>query len=109
MAVDQDQRKDQEASPTRQEITFPVTGMTCASCVRRIEKSLSKVDGVAEANVNLATEQARVAYDPALVGLDQLKGAVEKAGYGVGPLDATAVAPEPSRDGEAANTPQPSR
>jgi Cu+-exporting ATPase len=57
--------------------------MTCAACVRRIEKSLSKVEGVASATVNLATERATVVYDPSRVSLDTLKAAVEKAGYGV--------------------------
>src|SRR5438094_430321 len=66
-----------------QEITFPVTGMTCASCVRRIEKALSRVEGVREASVNLATEKARVSFDSALAGPAQFKAAVEKAGYGV--------------------------
>ena len=47
-------------SATTTEVTFPVTGMTCASCVRRIEKRLGKVAGVADASVNLATEKARV-------------------------------------------------
>jgi Cu+-exporting ATPase len=70
------------ANPAR-EVRFGVTGMTCASCVRRIEKALSRVPGVAQANVNLATEQATVSYDPQAVRLDQLKAAVEKAGYGV--------------------------
>ncbi len=44
---------------TTKELTLPVTGMTCASCVRRIEKALTKVAGVQEANVNLATERAK--------------------------------------------------
>ena len=44
------------------EITLPITGMTCASCVRRIEKALAKVDGVQDASVNLATERAKVTY-----------------------------------------------
>src|SRR5215216_771052 len=70
------------------EIIFPVTGMTCASCVRRIEKALGKVDGVQEASVNLATEKARVTYDPGQVSTGQLKSAVEKAGYGVRDLPA---------------------
>jgi P-type Cu+ transporter len=65
------------------DIRFGVTGMTCASCVRRIEKTLARVPGVAAASVNLATEQATVRYDPATVGLEQLKAGVEKAGYGV--------------------------
>jgi Cu+-exporting ATPase len=68
---------------TTGDVTFGVTGMTCASCVRRIEKALGKVDGVREASVNLATEKARVVYDPAIVTIDQLQAAVEKAGYGV--------------------------
>src|SRR5438552_8207609 len=71
---------------TTREITIPVTGMTCASCVRRIEKALNKVEGVQEASVNLATEKARVVFDPALVGMDQMRAAVEKAGYTVAPV-----------------------
>ena len=45
-------------------ISFPVEGMTCASCVNRISRFLGKVDGVEEANVNLATESASVRFDP---------------------------------------------
>ncbi|MBI2782254.1 MAG: copper-translocating P-type ATPase [Chloroflexi bacterium] len=62
-------------------VRFPVEGMTCASCVNRIERYLRKVDGVAEANVNLATETAAVRFDPARVDLDVLRSAVEAAGY----------------------------
>ena len=47
----------------------PIEGMTCASCVRRVEKGLEKVPGVTAANVNLATERATVAYDPAVADL----------------------------------------
>jgi len=65
------------------EVSLPITGMTCASCVRRVEKSLTRLEGVVEAGVNLATENARVRYDPAVVRPDQLRTAVEKAGYGV--------------------------
>src|SRR5215216_7784458 len=75
------------------ELSFPVTGMTCASCVRRVEKALAKVPGVAEASVNLATEKARVAYDPTAASPDQLRAAVERAGYGVGAMP---VAPPPT-------------
>ena len=60
---------------------FPVEGMTCASCVNRIERYLRKVDGVVEANVNLATESASVRFDPDRVDLDVLRTAVEAAGY----------------------------
>ena len=62
-------------------IMFPVEGMTCASCVNRIERYLNKVDGVEVATVNLATEQATVAFDPARVGVADLGKAVEAAGY----------------------------
>ena len=65
--------------------SLEITGMTCASCVRRIEKSLNKVGGVAAAHVNLATEVATVTYDPDVVGLEQLIGAVTAAGYGARP------------------------
>ncbi|MFL5757305.1 MAG: heavy metal translocating P-type ATPase, partial [Chloroflexota bacterium] len=68
-------------SPT--EIVLPVEGMTCASCVRRIERFLDRTPGVASAEVNLATEEATVRYDPALVGRTELVAAVEAAGYDV--------------------------
>ncbi|HET7035997.1 MAG TPA: heavy metal translocating P-type ATPase [Thermomicrobiaceae bacterium] len=77
-----------ETGGVTREISFPVSGMTCASCVRRVEKALSRVPGVARAGVNLATEKATVDYDPLTVNLDQLKQAVEKAGYGAGPFPA---------------------
>jgi P-type Cu+ transporter len=68
---------------TEREIELPITGMTCASCVNRVNKALKKVPGVADANVNLATEQALVRYDPAQAKPEQLQAAVEAAGYGV--------------------------
>ena len=61
--------------------TLDIGGMTCASCVRRIEKALLKLDGVADARVNLATEVASITYAPQLIRLDDLTGAVTKAGY----------------------------
>ena len=64
-------------------VSLDVEGMTCASCVNRIERYLNKVDGVSEAAVNLATERARVNYDASKVGVDELKGAVRAAGYEV--------------------------
>ena len=61
---------------------FPVTGMTCASCVARVEKALGAVAGVQEASVNFATEQASVRAS-ADVSMATLQRAVEKAGYAV--------------------------
>jgi len=66
-----------------EQIQFPVTGMTCATCSTRVEKALNKVSGVCAASVNLASEQANVTYDPAQIAPDQLLATVEKAGYGV--------------------------
>ena len=60
--------------------TFDVKGMHCASCVRVIERSLSKVEGVHEANVNLATNKATVSYNNN-VSEHSLNAAVKKAGY----------------------------
>ncbi len=64
-------------------LTLPIEGMTCASCVLRVEKALKKIDGVQEAVVNLATEQAQVKIDPSKVDFKKLKEAVEKVGYSV--------------------------
>jgi Cu+-exporting ATPase len=65
------------------EIMLPIGGMTCASCVRRVERALQKVEGVAEAGVNLATERATVKYNPSVANIDSLRAAVERAGYTV--------------------------
>ena len=70
-----------QSDATATQVRFPVEGMTCASCVNRIERYLRKVDGVEQADVNLATESASVRYDPGRAGLDDLARAVEAAGY----------------------------
>ena len=62
-------------------VTLDIGGMTCASCVRHVEKALNRVDGVESAQVNLATEVATVAFDPAAASLPDLAAAVGKAGY----------------------------
>jgi Cu+-exporting ATPase len=68
---------------TRKSI-FPVVGMTCASCVARVEEALSNVPGVVSASVNLASEKATVEY---LEGMElaDLRRAVKDAGYELGP------------------------
>ena len=60
--------------------SLPIDGMTCASCVTRVERELNRLHGVS-ASVNLVTERASVDYDPASVTPDELVGAVESAGY----------------------------
>ncbi len=69
------------AAPQLEIVSFPVEGMTCASCVNRITRFLNKVDGVAEANVNLASESATVRYDAGQVSVADLVAAVDAAGY----------------------------
>lgn len=64
-------------------LKLQVGGMTCASCVRRVEKSLLAIPGVEEAAVNLATEEATVKAGPEVTA-DMLASAVRKAGYEVG-------------------------
>ena len=64
-----------------QHVELPITGMTCASCATRVERSLNEVEGVT-ATVNYATERATVDYDAAAVVPEQLVDAVEAVGYG---------------------------
>ncbi|WP_394239371.1 heavy metal translocating P-type ATPase [Niallia oryzisoli] len=59
-----------------------ITGMTCAACATRIEKGLSKLDGVLNANVNLALEKASVEYNPAAVSVKEMIQKVGNLGYG---------------------------
>src|SRR3954464_2189984 len=61
--------------------TLDIGGMTCASCVGRVEKALNRLDGVTAAEVNLATEVATVRFDPAQVALPALTAAAGRAGY----------------------------
>ena len=62
-------------------MSIPVEGMTCASCVARVEKALKKVDGVKEANVNLVTERVALSFDEGKTDLHSLATVVEEAGY----------------------------
>jgi P-type Cu+ transporter len=84
----------EEVSPAAPEIgthvELTIEGMTCASCVRRVERSLTKVEGVQEANVNLATEAAQVR---GTAPLPALLAAVERAGYHASPVETESPAP----------------
>jgi len=64
------------------EATLQIEGMTCAACANRIEKGLSKLDGVTEANVNFALERASIHFDPEKVNVADLEKKVEQLGYG---------------------------
>jgi Cu+-exporting ATPase len=79
-------------------VDVPVGGMTCASCVARVERTLVKVDGVARATVNLATGKASVDFQREKVGLAQIQEAIRDAGYEAGePASATAEPDETER------------
>lgn len=61
--------------------TMKIEGMTCASCAKAVERAVRKLEGVAEANVNLATEKLSISFEPSTVRISDIKQAVEKAGY----------------------------
>jgi Cu+-exporting ATPase len=67
------------------EVELPIAGMTCASCVNRIERFLRKSDGVETASVNLATELATIRYLPEVTGRSELARTIEAAGYELKP------------------------
>jgi len=74
---------------TTNEVTIPIKGMGCAACVGKIEKSIGKLAGVSEVAVNLATEKARVVYDPKVVKLSELKKVIKDLGFEVLEIEAT--------------------
>ena len=65
------------------EVVIPIGGMTCASCVKAVERAVKKIDGVKNVQVNLATEKASINYIPSKVKLYEIKDAIEKAGFKV--------------------------
>ncbi len=72
-----------------EKVLLPVGGMTCAACSSRVERTLNKLEGVMQAQVNLATEKATVDYLPAKIGLADLKNTISKLGYFVKEEEAT--------------------
>ncbi|GHO53224.1 heavy metal translocating P-type ATPase [Ktedonobacter robiniae] len=91
------------AEPQEAQILFAVEGMTCASCAMRIEKGLKKLPGVHTANVNLASEQATVVYDPTQAQPEQMVQKVDALGYKAIPRADVVVRPadEEEEEGEA--------
>jgi len=81
-------------SPGPETCTIPVTGMTCAACSARIQRTLERTEGVAGANVNLMTGAATVTYDPAATSPERLVETIRSTGYG-------AELPLPEESGEA--------
>lgn len=81
-------------------IQLAIEGMTCASCVRRVEKAIASTPGVTQASVNLATERADIAFD-AQPNLPLLLAAIERSGYGAHPI-ATAGGEDKEREARKA-------
>ncbi|MDH7510998.1 MAG: heavy metal translocating P-type ATPase [Methanolinea sp.] len=77
------------------QVTIKVGGMVCATCVETIEAALKALPGVVRATVNLSTEKASVVYNSSLTTLDEMKKAIEDAGYQyLGPADQVATGAE---------------
>ena len=92
MATEQLEQKTTDAPSEHAELALPIGGMTCASCVRRVEQALGKVPGVQSASVNLATERATVGYTtrpgrPAHPARGRRKGGLHGAHRGGPPPD----------------------
>ena len=82
------------------ELTLRVDGMTCGNCRARVERALNALEGVAGADVNLATERARIVYLPEVLNPPAIADAIRGAGYVPGEVDASAA---PGRDARAAH------
>ena len=63
--------------------TYKIGGMTCASCAKAVERVTKKLDGVENVSVNIATEKLNIEYDKQKVSFDDIKSAIEKAGYSI--------------------------
>ena len=69
-------------STSTESCSIPVTGMTCAACSGRVQRTLERTEGVSSANVNLMTGEATVAFDPAVTSVPQLVESIRATGYG---------------------------
>ena len=64
-------------------ITLPVAGMTCTNCAMNIERAVKKLNGVAEAQVNFAAEQASISFDPTRLQVKDVVAKIDGSGYSV--------------------------
>jgi len=72
-------------------IILKIKGMTCASCVRRVETGLKKLDGISEANVNLSTEKVAIDYDDTVVRVEEIVNSIKEMGYNAYPANVEKV------------------
>ncbi len=61
--------------------TYPVIGMSCASCVKKVETVLNKTEGVMDASVNFASEKVTIEYDDEIISIDKVADIVKSIGY----------------------------
>src|ERR1700687_735863 len=85
-ATSQDGAVAAEEADGASRLELVVSGMSCASCAVRVQKTLGRQPGVQRAEVNYATSYATVTFDPDQTGLDPLSAAVERIGYEIAPL-----------------------
>ena len=71
----------EEERATLREALMPISGMTCASCAKAVERAVNKLPGIKEVSVNFATEKAKVVYDTSSTRISEIKDAISKAGY----------------------------
>ncbi|HEV7990206.1 MAG TPA: heavy metal translocating P-type ATPase [Gemmatimonadaceae bacterium] len=88
------------AAPDERTIRIPVTGMTCAACQARVQRTLQKQPGVADAGVNLMMQNATVRYAPSAITPEQLVQAIRDTGYGAefAPEEQSAFDEQEARD-----------
>ena len=86
--------KQPEMVGSAKQIEIPIRGMSCASCVQRIENALLKTPGVVSADVNFAAERATVSYLPSVAEPGSFRKAIEEAGYRVADLAAASRSPD---------------
>jgi Cu+-exporting ATPase len=81
-----EEREEAAAIPKEglKRVELPITGMSCASCVAKIEKGLSKMSGIVDAKVNFATEKASVTFDPTRAHMGDFVATIEDLGYEAG-------------------------
>jgi Cu+-exporting ATPase len=76
-------------SKTLSEVSLPISGMSCASCVSHVEGALKELPGVSTVLVNLATNKANLTYDPQLASLEDMRRAVDDVGYAIANTEIT--------------------
>jgi P-type Cu+ transporter len=96
-----DKRREAGTTPAAGELDIAVAGMTCASCVGRVERAVRKVPGVASVSVNLATERAHIELDGNRAGFADIAAAIGHAGYEARPLDRGSGTATDDADGAA--------